>query len=62
MSAASVNLKLTPSEFDLVRKALDSLLREDAAIFHSTSDAPGDVKRAARAEHLRASDLIAKLK
>lgn len=62
MSAASVNLRLTPSEFDIVRKALAALIREDERIFHSTSDASGDVKRAARAEHLQASDLTAKLK
>jgi hypothetical protein len=59
---ASVTLKLTPGEFDLVRKALDALQREDMALFHSTSTAPSDVKRAARAEYLVATELLTKLK
>jgi hypothetical protein len=62
MNAASVNLKLTPTQFDLVRKALEALRREDEAIFHSTSDAPSEVKKAARAEHVLTTQLIDRLK
>jgi hypothetical protein len=61
MDAAVVNLKLTPSEFDLIRKALDSLISEDYEITKK-SELPAPVRAAAREEHVVASDLRTKLR
>lgn len=61
MDAAVVNLKLSPSEFDLIRKALDSLISEDYEITKK-HDLTAPVRAAARAEHVEASELRDKLR
>jgi propanediol utilization protein len=61
MEAAVVTLKLTPTEFDLVRKALDSLVSEDYEITKK-SELPAPVRAAAREEHVVAGELRSKLR
>jgi hypothetical protein len=58
---AVVTIKLTPKEFDLLRKAVDSLISEDYEITKN-KDVPANVRSAARAEHVLATDLANKLK
>ena len=60
MDAAVVTLKLTPSEFDLVRKALGSLSSEDYEITKN-GELTSQVRAAARAEHVRANELLDKI-
>lgn len=60
MDAAVVTIKLNVREFDLIRKALDSLSSEDWEIGKNAElDAP--VRHAAKAEHLQVNDLKQKL-
>jgi propanediol utilization protein len=58
---AVVTLKLTPKEFDLLRKAVDSLISEDYEITKK-SELPAPVRAAAREQHVLATDLRSKLR
>lgn len=57
---AVVTIRLTPTEFDLLRKAIDALIAEDYEITKN-HDLDASIRAAARAQHVQISDLKAKL-
>lgn len=61
--AIQVRLDLTPAEFDLTRRALDSYAQERKSFAddRSASNGTPEERRNARTESLHASDLLAKL-
>lgn len=61
MGAAVVTLRLTPTEFALIVKALDSLISEDYEITKN-SEIEHAVRAAARQQHVETSDLRSKLR
>jgi hypothetical protein len=61
MAEAAITLKLTPAEFDLLRKAIGDAASSDYEITRN-NEAPANVRNAARREHAQLHDLLAKLR
>lgn len=57
---AVVTIRLSPREFDLLRRAIDALINEDYEITKD-HDLDASVRAAAREQHVQVTDLKRKL-